>query len=88
MKLSRDDSALVRSCALGALGYMKANQAKKIIHERLSDKNLEVKKSAIKAAIDIGEKFHKNELNNLEKETDDEIIRLVIQMKKKFYLSV
>jgi len=38
--------------------------------------------------IDIGEKFHKNELNNLEKETDDEIIRLVIQMKKKFYLSV
>ena len=82
MKLSKDDSSLVRSCALGALGFLKANQAKKIIHESISDDNLEVKKSAIKAAIDIGEQFHEGEFKNLEKETDDEVARLVVQMKK------
>ena len=31
MKLAKDERSMVRSCALGALGYLKAHEAKAII---------------------------------------------------------
>ena len=42
ISLTNDSSSIVRSCALGALGYLKAGQASKVIHNCLSDLNLEV----------------------------------------------
>ena len=55
IKLVDDSSSMVKSCALGALGFLKAENASKVIHQCFMDSNIEVKKSAIKAAIDIGD---------------------------------
>ena len=79
--LTKDQSGMVRACALGALGYLKAKQASKEIHECFSDCNLEVKKSALKAALDIGDKISSEEIRELSKETDTEIKKLIIQAK-------
>lgn len=49
-----DQSAMVRSCAVGALGHLKARQAVQAIAKCLADPNIEVRKSAIKSAIEIG----------------------------------
>ena len=82
IKLTKDKSGMVRSCALGALGYLKANQASKEIHECFFDSNLEVKKSALKAAIDISDKISKDEIKELTKENDHEIEKLLVQARK------
>ena len=73
---------MVRSCALGALGYLKAAQASKVIHNCLSDSNLEVKKSAIKAVIDIGDKIPPKEINEISKEKDEELEKLLVLAKQ------
>ena len=78
IKLTNDSSSLVRSCALGALGYLKADQASKAIHSCLSDTDLEVKKSALKAVIDIGDKIHPEEINEISKERDDDLKKLLV----------
>lgn len=80
-KLTKDQSGMVRACALGALGYLKAKKATKQIHECFFDSNLEVKKSALKAAINIGDKISAEEINHLSNEKDPEIKKLLIQAK-------
>lgn len=80
--LTNDQSSMVRSCALGALGYLKAYQASKAIQSCFSDSNLEVKKSALKAAIDIKYRIPENKIDELEKENDEELSKLLIQAKK------
>jgi HEAT repeat protein len=77
--LIKDQSGMVRACALGALGYLKAKQASKEIHECFSDSNLEVKKSALKAALDIGDIISNEEIKELSKENDPEIEKLLVQ---------
>jgi len=77
--LTKDQSGMVRACALGALGYLKAKKASKEIHECFSDTNLEVKKSALKAALDIGDKISSEEIIKLSKESDPEIEKLLVQ---------
>lgn len=79
--LTKDSSSMVRSCALGALGYLKANQAQKAIHDCLNDSNLEVRKSALKAAIDIGYKISEKEIKAITKESDEELTSLLVQAK-------
>ena len=79
--LTKDESSMVRSCALGALGYLKAHQANDAIHSCFSDSSLEVKKSALKAAIDIGEKISSEEIKEFSKENDPEIEKLLVQAK-------
>ena len=81
-KLTKDQSSMVRSCALGALGYLKAQKASKEIHSCFSDSNLEVKKSALKAAIDIGDKVPEEEIKEFSKEHDPELDKLVVEAKK------
>lgn len=80
--LTKDESSAVRACALGALGHLKAHQASKAIHNCFSDSNLEVKKSALKAAIDIGEKLPLEEINELKKENDFELNKLLMLANK------
>lgn len=79
--LTLDESSMVRSCALGALGFMKINNAKKEIHDCFFDTNLEVRKSALKAALDIGEIISENERKNLEIVKDDQIDFLLNKIK-------
>ena len=81
INLTKDQSGMVRACALGALGYLKAKQASKAIHSCFFNSNLEVKKSALKAVIDIGDKISSEEIKELSKEKDPEIERLLIQAK-------
>jgi len=76
--LTKDPSSMVRSCALGALGFLKANAASQAIHNCFSDFNLEVKKSALKAAIDLGDKLHPKEIEKISEEKDEEIQRLLV----------
>ena len=82
IKLTKDQSSMVRSCALGALGFLKAHCASKAIHSCFTDSNLEVKKSALKAAIDIGEKFTPDEIEKMFKEKDKELERLLVLAKQ------
>lgn len=76
--LTKDSSSMVRSCALGALGFLKANAASQAIHNCFSDSNLEVKKSALKAAIDLGDKLPPEEIEKISKEKDEEIQKLLV----------
>ena len=82
IKLTEDESSLVRSCALGALGYLKANEASKAIHSCFSDSNLEVKKSALKAAIDLGDKLNHLDFEKFAEEKDEELEKLLILAKQ------
>jgi len=77
-QLTDDDSAMVRSCAVGALGYLRANEARTAIRKCLDDPNVEVKKSAIKSAIDIGDRDLLAKLEELSKANDPEINNLII----------
>lgn len=73
MELIKDESSMVRSCALGALGHMKIKNALREIHECFSDSNLEVRKSALKAAINIGDTISDDERRILTVNKDEEI---------------
>jgi HEAT repeat protein len=79
--LTKDQSGMVRACALGALGYLKAKQSSREIHDCFFDSNIEVKKSALKAAIDIGDKISSEEIIRLSREKDPEIEKLLVQVK-------
>ncbi len=79
--LTKDQSGMVRACALGSLGYLKAKQARKEIHDCFFDSNVEVKKSALKAAIDIGDVISSEEIIHLSREKDPEIEKLLVQAK-------
>ena len=72
---------MVRACALGALGHLKAKEAKDTIHNCILDSNLEVKKSAVQAMINLGDKISENEFLEISQETDSELEQLVIKLK-------
>ena len=78
ISLTKDESSMVRGCALGALGYLKAQQASVAIENCFEDSNLEVKKSALKAAIDIGERLPIDTIKKFRKENDPELDKLLI----------
>ena len=80
--LTKDSSSMVRSCALGALGYLKANEAGNSVLECLSDSSLEVRKSALKTAMDIGVKIPLDELREISRQADEELKKLVDAAKK------
>ena len=82
INLVNDESSLVRSCALGALGYLRAKNAKEIIHKYILDSNLEVQKSALQALINIEGEISENEMFEILKEKDTEIKQLVMKIKK------
>ena len=83
INLTKDSSSMVRSCAVGALGYLNAKNAQQAIHDCLFDSSVEVKKSALKAAIDIDYKISEKEISEITKESDDEITSLLTLVKKR-----
>ena len=77
INLTNDSSSMVRSCALGGLGYLNAKEFSKNIHDCFSDSNIEVKRSALFAAICIGDKISLEEISKLKEENDSEIEKIL-----------
>jgi len=75
--LTKDTSGMVRSCAFGALGHLRAKQAKKEIHDGIFDDNIEAKKSAAFALYLIEEKLSALEKQELEKQDDGEFEKIL-----------
>lgn len=82
INLLDDQSSMVKACALGALGYLKAKEAKEMIYDCMSDPNLEVRKSALQAIIDLGYSLSEREIKELSKQQDLELKRLLVNVKK------
>ena len=83
MKLANDEQSMVRSCIIGALGYLKAQEAKEIIIKSIFDSNLEVRKSGLQAIIDLKIPIEDSKIKDVnEKNEDLEIKRLIIKIKK------
>ncbi len=83
INLLDDQSSMVKACALGALGHLKAKETKKVICNCLFDSNLEVKKSALQAIIDLGYSLTEDEIKEISKEKDSELDRLLDNVKRK-----
>ncbi len=82
IKLAKDERSMVRSCAIGALGYLRAQEAKEIFLEYLLDSDLEVRKSAIQAVIDLNIIISEKKIMEIVKEKDPEIEKLLSELKK------
>ena len=82
IKLANDERSMVRACAICALGYLKAQEAKEIFLESLLDSDLEVRKSALQAVIDLNLTISENKINEIMKENDPEIKKLLSILKK------
>ena len=83
INLTHDQSSMVRACALGALGHLKAKEAKDVIYNCLYDSNLEVRKSALQAIIDLGYSLSEDGIKEISKEKDSELERLLTNVKKR-----
>ncbi|MDP6858030.1 MAG: HEAT repeat domain-containing protein [Candidatus Nitrosopelagicus sp.] len=77
IKLTNDSSSMVRSCALGALGHLRASKARNEIHQGIFDSDLEVKKSAAYALSLINEKLSHDEKIELEKQDDPDFEKIL-----------
>ena len=77
IKLVTDSSDMVRSCAFGSLGYLRAKKAKKEIHHGVFDSNIEAKKSAAYALILINEDFSVQERKELEGQKDPDFKKIL-----------
>ena len=82
IKLTSDQSSMVRSCALGALGHLKAKKAKDVIYNCLCDSDLEVRKSALQAIIDLGYSLTEDKIKEIAKGKDSELERLLSNVKR------
>ncbi len=80
--LTKDPNAMVRSCALGALGYLHSDQSSTIIRNCFLDEVVEVKKSALEAFFKIGGKIFSNEIEKLSRNADDELKFLIKKLSK------
>jgi HEAT repeat protein len=82
IKLVNNKHGMVRSCAIGALGYLKSDKITNIILKLLSDSNLEVQKSALQAAIQVNVTISKNKIKEISKNDDQQIKKLLLKLKK------
>ncbi len=77
INLTKDTSGMVRSCAFGALGHLRAKKAKNEIHTGIFDENNEVKKSAAFALYLIEEKLSELEKKELETQNDNDFEKIL-----------
>jgi len=82
IKLVEDEHGMVRSCAIGALGYLKAGNITNIILKSLLDSNLDVQKSAIQAAIQLDIIISGKKIKEISKNNDQQIKNLLLKLKK------
>ena len=82
LELVNDERSMVRSCALGALGYLRAGEAKDVVHNSIFDSNMEVRKSALQAMVNLKEKISEKEILEILKEKDSELEQIIVKLKK------
>jgi len=82
IKIVNDEHGVVRSCAIGALGYLKAEKITDVILNALSDPNLEVQKSALQAAIQTNIFVTEEKRKELSKKSDQQMKNLLLKLKK------
>ncbi len=82
IELVNDERSLVRSCALGSLGHLRAKEAKDTVHNYILDSNIEVKKSALQAMINLEGEISEKEILEISKEKDIELQQLIVKLKK------
>ena len=82
LDLVNDERSMVRSCALGALGHLRAREAKDVVHNCIFDSNLEVRKSALQAMVNLKEKISEKEILEILKEKDSELEQIIVKLKK------
>ncbi|QLH05922.1 HEAT repeat domain-containing protein [Nitrosopumilus ureiphilus] len=81
IKLAKDEHSMVRSCAIGALGHLKAKEIEEIFLESLLDSNLEVRKSALHAIIVLKISVPEEKKNEINKQKDSEMEKLLLKLK-------
>ena len=82
IKLVDNEHGMVRSCAIGSLGYLKADQIADIIVNAFSDSNLDVQKSALQAAIQTNIFVSEEKIKEISKNDDPQIQNLLLKLKK------
>ena len=82
IELVKDERSMVRSCAIGSLGHLRANKAKEVIHRCIFDPNIEVRKSALQALININGEISEREILEIFDENDLELKQLILKLKK------
>ena len=82
VKLVDDKHGMVRSCAIGSLGYLKAETMADVILNAFSDYNLDVQKSALQAAIQANILVTKEKIKEISKNDDQQIKNLLLKIKK------
>ena len=80
--LTTDNNSMVRSCALGALGYLNSIQSSTKIRNCFKDEVLEVRKSALQAFLNIHGKIFSSEIRELSEDADDELRFLIRKIPK------
>ena len=81
-KLAKDKRSMVRSCAIGALGYLKAKE-EEIVLESISDTNLEVRKSALHAIINLKFPISEERIREISIGADSELLKMISRLKRK-----
>jgi HEAT repeat protein len=82
IEIVNNEHGMVRSCAIGSLGYLKAEKITDIILKALSDSNFEVQKSALQAAIQTKIFVPEQKIKEISKKDDSQIKHLIIKLKK------
>ena len=82
IKLVDNEHGMVRSCAIGSLGYLKADEITDIILDAFSDSNLDVQKSALQAAIQTNIFVSEEKIKEISKNNDPQIQNLLLKLKK------
>ena len=77
LRLTKDSSGLVRTCAYGALGHLECKEGVKELHEGIFDSNIEAVKSAAYALARIGEKISDKEIEVLDKLDESEFRKIL-----------
>ncbi|QDI88687.1 HEAT repeat domain-containing protein [Candidatus Nitrosopumilus sp. SW] len=81
-KLAKDERSMVRSCAIGALGHLKAKEEKEIFLDSVLDTNVEVRKSALQAIINLKFPISEEKIKEISKDADSELLKLLSKLKK------
>ena len=79
IKIVNDEHERVRSCAIGALGYLKAENISEIILKLISDSSLEVQISALNAAIQTKISIPKQKIKEISKNNEPQIKNLLLK---------
>ena len=82
IKIVNDKHGMVRSCAIGALGYLRAEKIVDVILKALSDPNLEVQKSALQVAIQTNIFVTEKKRKEISKNSDQQMKNLLLKLKK------